>query len=57
MERIVQAALKRAEMVSTLPMPGRALAATDVFLTTRADGPSFGLDNCTAQSVYRICWR
>jgi hypothetical protein len=30
MERIVQLALKRAEMVSTLPMPGRALAVVDV---------------------------
>ena len=30
MQRIVQAAVKRAEMVSTLPAPGRAFAAADV---------------------------
>jgi hypothetical protein len=59
---IVQSALKRAEMVSTLLMPGHTLTATmfdfwTVVLTTGTEDEPSGLGNCAAGSASRMCCR
>jgi len=64
-ERMVKSALKRAEMVSALLMPGHALTASmfefctsELVLTTGTeDEPSSDLGVCVAGSACRIRWR
>jgi hypothetical protein len=62
-ERIVQSALKKVEMVSTLLMPGHTLTATmfnfcALVLTTGTEDEHFsGLGNCAAGSASRMHWR